>query len=125
MKEVVNFMLSENQKDVVMKQLDSRINRRLDNKVEALIDEVKKRERQKLFIEKGWGGSQDAADYLKISKNTLNNYVSKGLITYYKRDNSTGEKVKNPKKQKGLREFHKKDLDIYREKYNVKVDSCE
>ena len=122
MKEVVNFILSEVQKDKVVKQLESRLDRIIINKVQTLVEEIKKRERQKVFLKKGWGGSRDAAEYLGISERSLSNYCSAGLITYYKRDNSTGEKVKNPKKRKALREFHKKDLDIYRQKHNVKVE---
>ena len=122
MKEVVNFLLSENQKDVVMKQLETRADRMMLNKAETLIEEIEKRQRQMAFLEKGWGGSRDAAEYLGIKENSLDNYVSAGLITYYKRDNSTGKKHKNPKKKKGIREFHKKDLDIYRQKHNVKVE---
>lgn len=115
-------MLDEDQKDKVVKQLESRLDRIVLNKVETLIEEIEKKYREKYLADKEWYGSKDAADYLSISPNTLANYVSKGLITYYKRDMSTGEKHKNSKFTKGLREFHKKDLDLYREKYNVKVE---
>jgi hypothetical protein len=122
MKEVVNFILSEDQKDKVIKQLESRLDRIILNKVETLLEEVERSYREKYLANKEWYNSKETAEYLGISENSLSNYVSAGLITYYKRDMSTGEKHKNKKYKKGLRDFHKKDLDIFRQKHNVKVE---